>query len=334
MLKLRKIIFVFSLCLSLAGCNLAQGLVEKIFPGAVKETEIPVGDFVGQWHFIDSKLEEAYVAEQEAKLAATAAAAKAANGAEAASKTPDPAVSKKEDPKAKKAEEKKSSKGKKADKDSEEEAAKETAPVVEVKAKLDKTRLVKIVLLPLDAADDVGIGMLTFKNITQRFYWEAKGNGKDTWNIQFAKDNNVYTKLTYGFDFNGTLRKGSAGYELSGTLQINDDGVEGDYYLETYRYMYPELVAPPADKAEFVLGEELKLNGKYFSDNAADNVLKFTELKSQKQFEVAATDVRVEDSENNILSLMTDKKWAKGDYQLYLLRGGEFKSNSISIKLK
>ncbi len=313
---------------------MVQGLMDKLLPGSAKEAEIPVGDFIGQWHFQDTKLEEAYVAEQDAKqaaiVAATAAATKAANGAEA----PAADATKKEDPKAKKAEEKKSSKSKRGAKDEEEEATPKEAVAVVVKPKLDKTRLVKIVLLPLDTADDVGIGMLTFKNITQRFYWEAKGNGKDTWNIQFAKDNNVYTKLTYSFDFNGTLRKGSVGYELSGTLQINDDGTEGDYYLETYRYMYPELVAPAAEKAEFVLGEELKLNGKYFSDQAGDNVLKFTEIKSQKQFEAPVTDVRVEDSENNILSLMTDKKWAKGEYQLYLMRGGEFKSNTITIKLK
>ncbi len=306
---------------------MVQDLINKVVPGAIDTgAEIPVGDFTGTWQFQDEKLEEAAQAEKAAKLAAeTLAAANGAtaNGA-AATKEPEKKVEEK------KPEEKKSSKKKKG-----EEETKTEAPVVAVvKPKIDKSRLVKIVLLPLDPADDVGIGMLTFRNITQRFYWEAKGNGKDTWNIQFAKDNNVYTKLTYGFDFTGTLRKSSVGFELSGSLHISNEGKEDDYFLETYRYMYPELVAPAADKAEFVLGADIQLNGKYFSSEPSENVLKFTEIKSQKQFEAPVSSVRTEDSENNVLTIMADKKWAKGEYQLFLTRGGEYKSNTITIKLK
>lgn len=312
-----------------------QNLINKLVPGAIDTgDQIPVGDFTGTWQFQDEKLEEAAQAEKAAKTAAeTKAAANGATANGAAAKTEDPkavAEAKKKEEEAKKAEEKKSSKKKKG-----EEEIKTEAPVVAVvKPKIDKSRLVKIVLLPLDPADDVGIGMLTFRNITQRFYWEAKGNGKDTWNIQFAKDNNVYTKLTYGFDFTGTLRKSSVGFELSGSLHISNEGKEDDYFLETYRYMYPELVAPAADKAEFALGADIQLNGKYFSSEATENVLKFTEVKSQKQFEAPVSSVRTEDSENNVLTIMADKKWAKGEYQVFLTRAGEYKSNTITIKLK
>ncbi len=307
-----------------------QNLVNKVIPGAIDTgAEIPVGDFVGIWQYQDEKLEEAAQSEKAAKIAAEAAATAAAvNGAAAktdaaASKTPE------KKPEEKKPEDKKSAKAKKG------EVKTEEVPVAApVKPKPDKSRYVKIVLLPLDPADDIGIGMLTFKNITQRFYWEAKGNGKDTWNIQFAKDNNIYTKLTYGFDFTGTLRKSSVGFEFSGSLHVSNEGKEDDYVIETYRDMYPELTQPAADKSEFVLGADIQLAGKYLAAEPSENILKFTELKSQKQFEVPAGSVRTEDPENNVLTIMADKKWAKGDYQLFITRSGEYKSNTITIKLK
>ena len=46
-----------------------QGLVDKILPGVAKEDNIPVGEFVGYWHYQDSKLEAAAEAEYMAKLA-------------------------------------------------------------------------------------------------------------------------------------------------------------------------------------------------------------------------------------------------------------------------
>ncbi len=309
-----RLAFIILLLSSLTACSMFQGLVDKIIPGANKDSNIPVGEFVGTWIYQDPKLQEA---EELSKAAATVNPVTPNEPVQADPKSPEN----------KKDENKKNAEPNKKE-ETKPEATSQAAP------KPDKAHMVKIVLLPMDTVDEVGAGVLTFKNISQKFYWQAKGNNKDTWQIQFAKDNNVYSKLTYAFDFTGLLRKASVGYELSGTLHINNEGKDEDYSLETYRYMYPELVALPEDKQQIALGTELALNGKYFSANASENLLKFTEVKSQKQFEAPATAVRTEDSENNVLTLMTDKKWAKGEYQVFLQRGTEYKSNTITIKLK
>jgi len=326
--RLTKLSLVIAFLFSLSSCSNMQDLVNKIIPGAIDTgAEIPVGDFVGLWQYQDEKLEEAAQAEKAAKLAAAQQAA--ANGATANGTAAD--TKKAEE---KKPEEKKKPEDKKAGAKKEETKTEEPAPAAPPKPKPDKSRYVKIVLLPLDPADDIGIGMLTFRNITQRFYWEAKGNGKDTWNIQFAKDNNIYTRLTYGFDFTGTLRKSNTGFELTGSLHVSNEGKEEDFVLETYRHLYPELTVLAADKSEFTTDVEIQLSGKHFADEASDNVLKFVEQKSKKEFKVPAGSVRIDDAEKNVLTIMPDKKWPKGDYQLSLTRNGEFKSNTISIKLK
>lgn len=187
---------------------------------------------------------------------------------------------------------------------------------------------VKITLFPVNKDDLMGTGILVFNSNSQRFFWEGTGNKVDTWNVLFRKDNNIYTKITTGFNFDGLLKKSDTNLRLFGSLHTNDDKNETFYFIDSYQYIAPKLIAAkeiPSAKP----GEPMTIQGEHIGTDKEKVLIKLTNVKDNKEFE--AKPERIEDKgATKSIGFKTDSTWPKGDYTLYVVRDGNLESNSIS----
>lgn len=312
----------------LSGCQLQ----EMIFGSGKHEATVPVGDFDGSWKYQDPLAAEENIRKSVKKRLGEPDLVEAQElNADKKDKKALAALEKAQAEELSKIEEE--NKKIKADYDAKVEE------LVQKQLTNNENRDVKITLLPLDPADDVGLGIIVFRNSSHRFFWEAKGNRKDTWNIQFTKDNNVYTNITYGFNFSGFMKKSNIGYDLNGALHINDQGQEENIFIETRRILDPELFELKAEDAIGKMGESITISGKHFDEDPSKNKITLNALESKKdpapKYEPEIANLDTKDPENNSFTIKIPKKeWEKGKYSLTLLRGDGKKTNTVTIEIQ
>ena len=187
---------------------------------------------------------------------------------------------------------------------------------------------VKIEIFPPED-DVVSVGVLTFKNNSQRFYWKADGGNMQTWNLLFAKDNAVYNNIIQSFDFNGTLKETDIAIEISGTLKFVEMESSEAYYVITKRYFSPEII-PSKEAPSAKAGESLTIACKHCGKDKGQILLKLTNIKDQSKTDIPLERVEVAKDANKMI-FTAPKELAKGDYTGFILRDGSFESNSISV---
>lgn len=198
-----------------------------------------------------------------------------------------------------------------------------------IKDSANKT--VKVTLFPMKTSETKSSGTLMINDSSSRFYWRANGNKEDTWNILFAKDNNIYTDLTTDFSFNGILKKMATGLELSGSLKTVENNEIFKYFISTYRHFKPEILEPKEPPAA-AAGEEISLEGSYFGEDKEHLVVKLISKTDSKELELKPSSI--EEGEPSKFSFKVSKDAAKGDYGLYVIRDEEFQSNTVTISVK
>jgi hypothetical protein len=189
-----------------------------------------------------------------------------------------------------------------------------------------------ITIFPPDENSSSGVGLLNKENRSQRFYWKANGdNEKQIWNLQFRKDNNIYTHITEGFTFTGTLTVTDTERQLFGTLVLRDlaNGTEKESFLSTFQYIEPEIVlakeAPSAKPAEQIVLEcrHCGINGNALSIKATNNIdHKNTEIKIERIEKSLPGEVKK-------LIVLIPSDLQKGEYSGYILRDEKYESNSF-----
>ncbi|MDD9899240.1 MAG: hypothetical protein OXU45_09620 [Candidatus Melainabacteria bacterium] len=192
---------------------------------------------------------------------------------------------------------------------------------------------VKITFLPKEAELTDGIGVLALRDNSQRFFWRTDGNSVDSWNVLFHKDQNVYTSLSENFEFDGLISSSEVANKLEGRLHYNANSKIEDFYISAAQIFKPEIFEPK-EPIEIKAGDEFEITvAKLGKDRDAIKVFyKSSEAKKSKELEIAkfSTDPK----EGTKLKFVTDKKFAKGNYSLYLVRDGSQRSNKIGFAIK
>jgi len=190
---------------------------------------------------------------------------------------------------------------------------------------------IKVTFLPKSMDLKDGIGVLQMHNNSQRFFWRTDGNNKDSWNVLFHKDQNLYTSLEESFEFDGLIRTTEIQNILEGRLHINNSSVIRDYFIEGSQ-VFPPSIIPGKDALEVKAGDEFSINvDKIGEDQEAIKVFyKSAETKELETMEI----LKLERGKEGVqLFFATDKKMKKGTYTLYFERGTEYKSNTISFNI-
>lgn len=197
---------------------------------------------------------------------------------------------------------------------------------------------VKLTFLPKAQSIKDGVGVLTLENSSQRFYWRSDGNNKDTWNLLFSKDNNVYTNLKINFSFDGIVRSSELENSIEGKLHVDRDEQISDYFIEAFQFFDPEII-PPKETLTGAGGTNVDITvAKVGEDPEAYKVLMISKLdkENQKVMEVASVKPAKEAGQK-LLSLTLEKGIEKGEYWITIIRTGrnrEFRSNKIPFTIK
>ena len=143
----------------------------------------------------------------------------------------------------------------------------------------------------------------------------------------FSKDNNLYANLNENFSFVGILSKKDIGLELKGTITIKDS-IEGEkipYYLEVNKYKNPEIILKGEGltaTAEEGLSLEVSAVG---DDTDLIEIYLDAQAEDGEQHKLDAESVKTDkNGKTTLITSIISKEFAKGDYNLYIVRSGEF----------
>jgi hypothetical protein len=198
-------------------------------------------------------------------------------------------------------------------------------------------KAIKMTFLPKESGIHEGIGVLTFDNSSQRLFWRANGNNKDTWDLQFSKDNNLYTSLHSNMNFTGIVKSSEVENFIEGKLHLDLDGNVTEYFVQAYQYFKPEII-PPKEALKSAGGTNLDITvAKTGEDPENFRVLMIskTDKENKKPLEFASVKP-AKDAGQKIISLILDKEIAQGDYWLVLERKNNdrrFVSNKIMLTI-
>ncbi len=196
---------------------------------------------------------------------------------------------------------------------------------------------VRITFLPKEKGFTDGIGILFINQTSHRFIWRSNGNNKDTWNILFTKDNNVYSNLQLNFNFDGVLTSSNVENKLMGRIYIDDDSKVSEYYIEAYQTSKPKIL-PPKEALAIKGGDDIVIDVEKVGENPEEIRAILTGIPSEKQA-ASINELKVKNIEYDPkkgiykVYIMTAKTLGKGEYTLYLIRSNAYKSNSIPIKV-
>jgi hypothetical protein len=196
---------------------------------------------------------------------------------------------------------------------------------------------IKLTFLPKEPGLIDGVGVLTFDNNSQKLFWRTNGNNKDTWNLQFSKDNNLYTNLHSNMSFTGLVRSSEVENFIEGKLHIDLDGNITEYFVQAYQFFKPEII-PPKEALKSAGGTNLDITvAKVGEDPENFRVLMIskTDKENKKPLEFAGVKPAKEAGQK-IISLILEKEIAQGDYWLVLERKGKdrrFTSNKIMLTI-
>ena len=196
---------------------------------------------------------------------------------------------------------------------------------------------VRITFLPKEKGLTDGIGILFINETSHRFIWRTNGNNKDTWNILFTKDNNVYSNLQLNFNFDGVLTASNVENKLIGRLYIDNDSKISEYYIEAYQTSKPKIL-PPKEALAIKGGDDIVIDVEKVGENPEEIRAILTGIPSEKQA-ASINELKVKNIEYDPkkgiykVYIMTAKTLGKGEYTLYLIRSNAYKSNSIPIKV-
>lgn len=208
-----------------------------------------------------------------------------------------------------------------------------TAKQIQNGTTLELAEAVKLTFLPKEVELQDGIGVLVMKNNSQRFFWRTDGNNTDSWNVLFHKDQNLYTNMQESFKFDGLITASEIQNKLEGRLHFNNHTEMSDYYIEAFQNFPPELY-PPKEAIEIKGGDDIVIAvGKIGKDQDAIQVL-YKENEGKKEAQAFVIRKIETTKEGTNIVLATDKKIKKGSYSLYLLRGTDYKTQSLPFEVK
>jgi hypothetical protein len=196
---------------------------------------------------------------------------------------------------------------------------------------------IKLSFLPKDSGLIDGVGILTFDNNSQKLFWRANGNNKDFWNLQFAKDNNLYTNLHSNMNFTGTVKASEIENFIEGKLHIDLDGTITEYFIQAYQYFKPEII-PPKEALKSAGGTNLDITVTKTGDDPENFrvlMISKTDKENKKPLDIASIKPAKEAGQK-IISLVLEKEIAQGDYWLILERKNQdrrFSSNKIMLTI-
>lgn len=214
------------------------------------------------------------------------------------------------------------------------EEALEKEPVLEPKE--NSAGKVNITIFPADVNSSGGNGILELDNRSQRFYWKADGDNKSKiWNLLFKKDNNIYTQITEGFNFTGSIQVTDTKRILSGTLITRDisEESEKEYFLSAFQYINPEIIIGK-EAPGVAAGETLILECMHCGSNPEALVIKATNNMDNKSLDLKIDRIEKNpDDTPNKLIIKTEKELAKGEYSAYIVRDELYESHSFLFNI-
>lgn len=197
-----------------------------------------------------------------------------------------------------------------------------------------KAKAIKLTFLPREEGLTDAVGVLTLENDSQKFSWRCEGNNKDTWNLEFVKDNNVYSAIHTVFNFTGVAFVNDFENKINGRLYLDRDGKNARYSVEVYQYFPPNIV-PPKDALSIKAGDPIELE--VAKTGIDSSIIKAYMLGGEKKElkEVEVQKIEKDPKKGNLkIFLTTDKAASKGDYNLFLVRSKRFKSNLLPFKIQ
>ncbi len=196
---------------------------------------------------------------------------------------------------------------------------------------------IKINMFPMDVKYKQGVGVIDIDNRSYKFNWESDSVlDENTWNISFSKDNNLYASLNENFSFTGILQQKDIGLELKGTITIKES-VEGEktpYYLNAAKYIDPEIIVK-GEGLTATVKEPLTLEARALGE---DSDLIEIHMESQaedgKKYELEVSSVKKDkNGKSTLITSIISKEFVKGDYNLFIIRSGKFKSNKVKVTI-
>ncbi|NQY78695.1 MAG: hypothetical protein HRT47_00090 [Candidatus Caenarcaniphilales bacterium] len=200
-----------------------------------------------------------------------------------------------------------------------------------------KAQDIKVNMFPMDVQYKQGVGVIDISNRSYKFNWESDSVlDANTWNISFSKDNNLYASLNDNFSFTGILQQKDIGLELKGTITIKDsiEGEKTPYYLNAAKYVDPEIIVKGEGltaTAEEPLTLEVAAAGDD-SDLIEIHMESLAEDGEKHELEVGSIK-KDKNGKTTLITSIISKDFAKGDYNLYIVRSGKFKSNKIKVTI-
>ena len=200
-----------------------------------------------------------------------------------------------------------------------------------------KTKPASVNLFPMNIEYRQGVGIIDMDRTSYKFNWESDSVlNESTWNISFSKDNNLYANLNENFSFVGVLKADDLGLSLVGTITIKDkmEGEKLPYYLEVTKYLDPEIILK-GEGLTATVDEPLTLTVSHVGEETKEiEVILEAFGDDEKVFKLKA--VSIKKAKNGTISLITSNVTSEipaGDYNLYLVRSGESKSNKIKVTI-
>ncbi len=193
---------------------------------------------------------------------------------------------------------------------------------------------VSITFLPKDKDLTDGVGVLLFKQNSQRFYWRSDGNNMDTWNVLFTKDSNLYSSIKNTFKFDGIVMARATENKVTGNLHLDEDGEIADFFVEAFQHFMPAII-PPKEAIAVKAGEVIQIEvEKAGDDMKAVSASLVSTGEDEKSYELKLQ--RFEDAKDagkKAIFMKTSSKLAKGEYLLSIMRSGAHQSNSIPVNI-
>lgn len=200
-----------------------------------------------------------------------------------------------------------------------------------------QTQDIKVNMFPMDIQYKQGVGVIDISNRSYKFNWESDSVlDENTWNISFGKDNNLYANLNENFSFTGILQKKDIGLKLEGTITIKNsiEGEKKPYYLNAVKYIDPEIIVK-GEGLTATAEEPLILDVNAVGDDhdlIEIHMESLAEDGEKHELKVGSIE-KDKNGKTTLITSIISKDFAKGDYNLYIIRSGKFTSNKVKVTI-